>query len=260
MRYGSTRLAAAAVLGAGSLALVACGSSDKVTTACKSQIAVNQGFLQLFTQTPALQGNGPPPKSAIPQIRANFDRYVEAPLAKFEKDAPSAISSDLKSAAAAARGIGTGNVAAFMSPQIQAKGNRIDAYFFEKCSGEKGDVKGVDYAFQGLKTSYPAGAVRFKLDNVGKENHEMVFLRRKPGVTESFAQILKLPQSQAQSKVDFAGSVDNVAPGKVGYDSLELTPGEYVAVCFIPKGSTPGKAGKGPPHAALGMEKRFSVK
>lgn len=260
MRIASTRLTAAAALGAGSLALVACGSSDKVATACKSQIAVNQGFRQLFTQTPALQGNGPPPKSAIPQISANFDRYVAAPLDKFEKDAPAAVASDVKAAVAAGRGVREGDVAGLMSPQIQAKANRFDAYFYDKCSGEKGDVKGVDYAFQDLKSSYPAGTVRFKLDNAGKENHEMVFLRRKPGVTESFAQIVKLPQSQAQPKVDFIGSVDNVAPGKSGFESLQLTPGQYVAVCFIPKGSTPGKQGKGPPDAALGMVKQFSVK
>ncbi|MDQ6751330.1 MAG: hypothetical protein M3Z33_11330 [Actinomycetota bacterium] len=48
--------------------------------------------------------------------------------------------------------------------------------------------------------------------------------------------------------------------GKAGYDALKLIPGQYVAVCFIPKGSTPGQEGNGPPHLVLGMQKQFTVK
>jgi hypothetical protein len=259
MRMPFTRLAAT-LLGAGSLALLACGSSDKLSAACKDQIALNQGVTQLFMRTPALQTGRPVPKAAVPQLRADYDRFVATPLAKFEKDAPDKISADVRSAAATARGLREGNVSGLMAPQFMATTARIDGYLFDKCSGEKSDVKGVDYGFQGLKASYPAGTVRFKLDNVGKEEHEMALLRRKPGVTESFAQLFKLPMAQAQSKVDFVGSADGVPPGKASYAALNLTPGQYVAVCFIPQGSTPGKQGKGPPHVALGMQKSFSVK
>jgi hypothetical protein len=62
-------------------------------------------------------------------------------------------------------------------------------------------VTGVDFAFDGVKPAYPAGLTRIKFVNGGKEVHEMVILRRKPGVRQSFAQLLKLPTSRLATRV-----------------------------------------------------------
>ena len=43
-------------------------------------------------------------------------------------------------------------------------------------------------------------------------------------------------------------------PGQTGWAHLDLTPGDYVAVCFIPSAAHEGK-----PHFALGMVKGFTV-
>ena len=261
------RLTAAALLATAGLAgLAACGDDDdggadaKLTAGCKADDALNDGITKFFNQTPALQGDGPPPKSATPQIRANYDRFVAGPVAQLQRDAPEEVAGDVKSAVADFRGVRNGDFSKVMAPAFENKTRRIDAYFFDNCEGTKSAVKGVDFAFQGLEDSYDAGRVRFKLDNAGKEVHEMAILRRKPSTKESFDQLLALPQRKAESKVDFVTSADGVEPGKASYANAVLAPGDYLAVCFIPQGSTPGKEGKGKPHFQLGMKQEFTVK
>ena len=267
MTSRSPRLALVGFLAAGCLGiLAACGDDDdgadaKTTAACKADIAINQGFKMLFEQTPALQGDKPPTKAQLPKIQANYDKFVAGPVSEFERNAPEEIAPDVEKAIAASKKFrATGDGSDFESPALMPSLMKIDTYFYDNCDDEKTEVKGPDYKFEGLEDSYPAGVRRFKLDNTGKEAHEMIILSRKPGVTESFDQILKLPEEKAQSKVDFAGSADTVDPGKASYGVTDLKPGEYIAVCFLPKGTTSAeKEGKGPPHFTLGMKKEFKV-
>ena len=62
-------------------------------------------------------------------------------------------------------------------------------------------------------------------------------------------------------------------PGEIGQAVVDLTPGRYVAVCFLPENadpdmmmqmtgpdsSEPPGANFGPPHALLGMAQEFVV-
>ncbi len=257
----------AGLLATGCLGLVAaCGDDDdgadaKTTAACKANIAIDQGFQMLFEQTPALQDDKPPTKAQLPKVKSNYDKFVAGPVAEFERNAPEEIAGDTEKLVAAAKKFrATGDASQFESPAFMTAGANVDTYLYDNCDDEKTEVKGPDYKFEGLEDSYPAGVRRFKLDNTGKEAHEMIILSRKPGVTESFDQILKLPEEKAQSKVDFAGSADTIDPGKASYGIADLKPGEYIAVCFLPKGTTSlGKEGKGPEHHTLGMKKEFKV-
>ena len=249
----------------------ACGSDDsssssssddaKLTASCNANAAVNDGFNKLFTNTPALQGDKPPAKEDIPQIRANFDKYVGAPLAQIQKDPPEQIQGDIKSAVAQVQKIREGNTQAFQNnPSFDKTTTRIDAYFFDNCKGQKGAVKAIDYAYDGLKPTYSAGLTQFKMQNTGKEVHEMQIARLKPGVKLTFAQVLKLPESKAGKYIDQVTGADPVPAGQASYASANLTPGKYIAICFIPKGTTSlQKPGSGPPHFTLGMQKEFSV-
>jgi hypothetical protein len=264
MTSGPTRLAVAGLLATGCLGLVAaCGDDDdaKTTAACKADIAIDDGFNMLFEQTPALQREKPPTKAQLPKVQANYDKFAAGPVADFEKNVPEEIKDDTEKLVAAAKKFrATGDASQFESPDFMTAGANVDTYLYDNCDDEKTEVKGPDYKFEGLEDSYPAGVRRFKLDNTGKEAHEMIILSRKPGVTESFDQILKLPEEKAQSKVDFAGGADTIDPGKASYGVADLKPGEYIAVCFLPKGTTSAeKEGKGPPHFALGMKKEFKV-
>ena len=50
-------------------------------------------------------------------------------------------------------------------------------------------------------------------------------------------------------------------PGEDGYAVVELEPGDYIALCFIPTGMTSdeGPPPEGPPHAMQGMVAEFTV-
>ncbi len=99
------------------------------------------------------------------------------------------------------------------------------------------------------------------MQNTGKEVHEMQIARLKPGVTKTFAQILKLPLNQADKYVEQVTGADPVPSGQSSYASANLAAGQYIAICFIPQGTTKlPPNGKGKPHYLLGMQKEFTVK
>ena len=146
------------------------------------------------------------------------------------------------------------------------------------CGADETRVTAVDYAFQGLPATLEPGRRLFRFHNVGTELHEMIFLRKKTTTTESFDQILALGaenQEEAEGKVDEAGGLfafPAPAAGPEAVDSstfLDFTPGQYVAVCFIPVGLTPaaaqaaqqtGQEPEGPPHLTRGMKTEFTVR
>ena len=148
-------------------------------------------------------------------------------------------------------------------------------------------VTAQDYHFEGLPTSVPAGT-SLTLTNAGHEVHEMIIVRKNDGVTESFDELLQLPDEEAFQKITVAGILV-AAPGEsasMGMDAMG-TPspmtaitvaqeGEYLAVCFIPQGTTEmpdfsaeappsadtaaaSSAPQGPPHVLLGMKQEFTV-
>jgi len=78
--------------------------------------------------------------------------------------------------------------------------------------------------------------------------------------TKSFTELLKLPEDQAMQNIEIKG-ITFAEPGKVGTGYADLDPGEYLAICFIPKGASEAKPdGDGPPHFMLGMQQEFTVK
>jgi hypothetical protein len=115
--------------------------------------------------------------------------------------------------------------------------------------------------------AYEAGPVSFDLSNEGKELHELVLVKKNDSTTETFDQLLELPEEQAQKKTTTVASAF-AEPGGTDYAVVDLEPGEYLAVCFIPVGFTPeaaaaaetsGTEPSGPPHFTEGMRAEFTV-
>jgi uncharacterized cupredoxin-like copper-binding protein len=130
-------------------------------------------------------------------------------------------------------------------------------------------VTAVDFAFENVPAEIPGGTT-LGLTNGGQEVHEMVVVRKLPTTTQSFEELLAMPQDQALGLVQDIG----VAFAEPGATAAEVVttgePGDYLMVCFIPAGTTslpsinpnasaPPSLGTGAPHFTLGMTKEFTV-
>lgn len=166
---------------------------------------------------------------------------------------------------------------AFEDDAIVAVALRANQAAAAACGADDTRVTAVNYAFQGMPATLEPGRRLFRLHNAGTELHEMIFLRKKATTTESFDQILALGaenQEAAEEKVDDAGGLFAFPAAAAGPDAvdsstlLNLTPGQYAVVCFIPVGLTPaaaeaaqqtGQEPEGPPHFTRGMKTEFTV-
>lgn len=142
-----------------------------------------------------------------------------------------------------------------LSPGLDAA---TSAAVIESCGVESFDVTMVDYGFEGIPDTIPAGPSAFAFENTGKEQHELILLRKKDGVTESVEELLALPEEEAMTKATFVNA--GFAPaGGDGALIAKLEPGDYVYACFIPVGTVGEAEGDGPPHAIEGMAGEFTV-
>jgi plastocyanin len=151
----------------------------------------------------------------------------------------------------------------------------------EEADGPTIVVTGVEYAFQDLPTSVPAGT-SLGFTNAGVEVHELALARIADGVTESIDELMAMEEDPVEAGlVEIVGEMPLfAAPGAAAEGTLLLDrEGRYVAVCFIPQGLTDMSLLEGlgpetnpedvspelaaimanPPHIALGMVQEFMV-
>jgi len=158
-------------------------------------------------------------------------------------------------------------------PGVQAKGGVVA-------------IRAVDYGYQGVPGTVPAGEVRLSFTNASEaEGHEVSLFRINDGVSASLDQILaedethraqeaqQSQQAQAQAQQGdqnppaeqappppkmtfFANS--GAAPGESAKLDLigKLPAGRYGIVCFLPVAGDEG----GSPHYKKGMKAEFTVK
>ncbi len=174
---------------------------------------------------------------------------------------PAAVKPELELMVAAAEGAAdTGDLSVFETPEFGAADAKVHAAALDACGWAVQNVELEEYKFVGLPDSLPAGVTSFEVTNNGKEMHEIAVLRKNDGVTESFEELLHLPEEEVLTKVAPMG-VGFAAPGVPGYTVADLSPGEYLAICFLPVGLLPD----GPPpavytpHFTQGMQHPFTV-
>jgi hypothetical protein len=134
----------------------------------------------------------------------------------------------------------------------------LDKFVFENCPGTAVPVTAIDYEFQGMPDTLPAGPAKFSMTNSApSEEHEMAMVPlTEAGQEQDVEKLLKLPDKKLGKFVDFSGAAFMYAPpGQTSYTLTELKPGKYVYACFIPVG---GKK-KGAPHFTQGMYGTFTV-
>lgn len=109
-----------------------------------------------------------------------------------------------------------------------------------------------EFAFAAPAT-IPAGLTTVRMVNEGKEMHHVQLVRLDEGHT--LAELLQLAASEGEpipAWATFVGGPNVHAPGAHSDATMELKPGEYALVCFIPSPD-------GVPHIAKGMVKPLTV-
>lgn len=117
-------------------------------------------------------------------------------------------------------------------------------------------ITGVDYAFEGIPDTIEAGYTLFSFEDVGREIHHAQLARLNEGVTlEQVEAALFKMEEEPEAIYALAtpvGGLGLIAPGGTARIILNLDPGTYGFVCFVP-------APDGEPHFAKGMIQTFEV-
>ena len=241
------RIGLAALGGCAALVLGACGddgdASAEAAAVCEPYLGVTAQF------------NGEPDPATITPL-----------LDAVDENAPDDLAEPLGVMTGAARQvIETGDFAPFESPEFAAAQGTVDPWMFEHCEfDQKEEVTASEYKFEGLPSELDAGTAAILLSNGGAEAHEMAIMRKADGVTQSWEEILALPQEEAEALVVQVGGA--FAPNKdaKGLAVVDLVPGDYVATCFVPAGTAVASdgtitEGTGTPHFMHGMISEFTV-
>jgi hypothetical protein len=114
-----------------------------------------------------------------------------------------------------------------------------------------GTVALKDFSFE--VPVFHAGRGTYKIVNSGQQIHEFVVVRLAPGKTADDAvKFFSAPAGPPPFQA--VGGMNGLDPGRGGYATLDLTPGEYAAICLVPDPAS------GRPHVHLGMVKSFSIR
>jgi hypothetical protein len=124
------------------------------------------------------------------------------------------------------------------SPEFAEAYSAMIEYMKANCGYAELGVSGSEYAFGGIPEEVPAGPTIVTFENIGEEVHEFVVYRINDDVTMTVEELLALPEEEAESMVT-AVAQTFAFPGQTGYTVADLTPGRYVALCFVPQGLTP---------------------
>ena len=112
-------------------------------------------------------------------------------------------------------------------------------------------MKLVDYDFE-LSRPLPAGRSMLRIENAGPQVHEVVFVRLEPGKDAmDFARWGEKMKGPPPGTL--GGGVSGIKPGAHAYVALDLQPGDYGLICFVPD----SRDGKG--HYHHGMAKKITV-
>ncbi len=153
---------------------------------------------------------------------------------------------------------------AMEAPEFAAAQGEVDPFVFENCEFDgRVEVVGADYSFAGIPDTMESGRTALLFTNEGVEAHEIAIMRRNDGVTESFDELLNLPEEEAMAKVTPIGGSFAPTTGSSALLIGDFAPGDYIALCFVPVGTVVADGemteGTGTPHFMHGMQQEFTV-
>lgn len=126
-----------------------------------------------------------------------------------------------------------------------------DGHGVEPTAGLTVDLK--DFVFD-MPGTLAAGPLTVQVLNNGPEPHEFNILQLAEGKTAGDVMAFLTGEAGGPPPFTPVGGMNGLDAGVTGYAELDLTPGQYVAICNIPSPKAEGH-----PHFALGMIKEFTV-
>jgi hypothetical protein len=189
---------------------------------------------------------------------------VERALSGVESVAPPEIATQLQAVVEAVRGSLQGGPPPFEDPNFASNFNALQEYRYNSCGYRQLDVTGIEYEFQGLPKTVPAGEVAIRFTDNGAEFHELQVLRIKS--KDSVKKLAGLSEKELAKKTEEIGGTF-AEQGQTSYTIAELSkPGRYVVICHLPVGSTSeeaaeeaGKKHDTKSHAQEGMVQEIKV-
>jgi hypothetical protein len=248
--------ALAAVLFASLMLAAACGSTSTSTPATTHTTPATAAASTRFcgaagNLVKALSG-GRDPSTALTAAIDSAPKSVGEHLATMGE----------KMGAAAA----SGDDAAFLADDVRAIARTALGEIASTCHYQTADTTAVEYTFKGLPATLAAGPTAFRMTNAGSQVHEMLVYRRAKGTKGNLIEIVNDDPTVTDGRLKEVGVMIPAAPGENSVLLADLTPGDYVAVCFLPEGTTTiaqvgAGNGKhtGRDHRSLGMIKPFTV-
>lgn len=115
-----------------------------------------------------------------------------------------------------------------------------------------------DYEFVGADALSAGGSFGVTFVNEGNEIHELMLMRLPADETRTIEELLASEEEPDLTEVAFGMA----CPGEETTFNAEVSePGRYVAVCFVPVGTTAEvtEEVEGPPHAMQGMVAEFTI-
>jgi len=264
-----------ALLAACALLLVACGDDDESSDTSSTDDSTTDGggsdaaseeagasdeevaFCDAIVSVDAATAQSGPEGQVDPQVLTDAAAEIEA-------NAPEALAAE-SAVLVETLELQAEDPEAELPEEFEAAYTAAGDFQIETCAFQEVTGSAIDYGFQDLPTEIEAGPTVIRLDNSGSatEFHEIVMLRVNDDVTETTEELLALPEEEALSKVEVT-SVAFAPLGSTGSASADLEQGRYIAVCFLPVGSTPdafaaGGPPEGPPHFLEGMVQEVTV-
>ena len=241
-----------------SLVLAACGDDDEDaattdTTAAAASEDTTDAYCAFAEELDA-QDEFPSPEQ-LEELRAT---------------APDEIADEANTIVDAFIAAGDDPFAAFELPEVNAAFEVIEPFDAEHCGiavegdeedGEDQDpsltepdesaaqvaVAATDYAFAFDPAAPAAGPTQFTMTNEGDERHVMYLFKLSEGAT--LDQVL---ESEGEEGFEFDAESDTAAAGEEAILTVDLTPGDWAMICYIP-------TAEGTPHFVEGMQTAFTV-
>lgn len=148
----------------------------------------------------------------------------------------------------------SGDATGFMDEEMMAETLDVDQWVYDNCGWAQVPVTAVDYAFEGIPATLPAGQTAFRLANNGQQFHVILIVRREPGSTATVEELLAYQGDDVAPGFELVAAT-GAAPDSFGVAVGDLEPGDYFAINPIPKDGEDG----GESLAAQGMMAEFTV-